>query len=471
MIHDRITAWFSRVLSPLLMFSLPLFFLATPPARAEDRIVNVGVYENAPKIFIDESGKPAGIFIDIIEHIANSEGWKLHYVPGTWWEGLDRLAKGEIDLMPDVAYTADREKLFSFHKQPVLSSWFQVYARKGSGIRSILDLDGKRVCVLERSVQEEAFSRLVDGFGLDANLILAPDYSRIFEMVAKGEADAAITNRFYGLMHARKFGLEDTAVIFNPSTLFFAAPKSGHEQLLYAIDTHLLALKENPQSVYYESLKQWTSEQVHFRFPVWIQALGLVVGVVLLMSLVGSVILKRQVDVRTRALSKRNEQLAIMDRTLRSTTTDLHLRAILDKVLQGALDLTKLEGGTICLVDRESERLIPGAHKSATGEMTADLSSRAIQIGECLCGYAARDGESLILWDNASASAFADPGALCKEGIRFHAAFPLKVRNDTIGVLCIFSRTDAKPDPRKLNLVQDICGPVALAIENARLYE
>ena len=64
-------------------------------------------------------------------------------MPGTWAEGLDRLAKGEIDLMPDVAYTAEREKIYSFHKVPVLSSWSQVYARKGSGIRSILDLDGK----------------------------------------------------------------------------------------------------------------------------------------------------------------------------------------------------------------------------------------------------------------------------------------------------------------------------------------
>jgi hypothetical protein len=45
-----------------------------PSANAENRIVTIGIYENAPKIFIDESGKPAGIFIDIIEYISKSEG-------------------------------------------------------------------------------------------------------------------------------------------------------------------------------------------------------------------------------------------------------------------------------------------------------------------------------------------------------------------------------------------------------------
>ena len=100
----------------------------------------------------------------------------------------------------------------------------------------------------------------------------------MFEMVAKGEADAAITNRFYGMMHAKKFGLEDTAVVFEPSDLFFAAPKNDPKHLLDTIDSHLSALKKDPQSVYYQSLKRWTSEEVRFKLPVWLQILGLVVG-------------------------------------------------------------------------------------------------------------------------------------------------------------------------------------------------
>jgi len=303
---------------------LPLIFLsaflypAPLPARAGDhKTVVVGVYENSPKIFTSESGKPSGIFIDIIEYIAESEGWNLRYVSGTWGEGLDRLEKGQIDLMPDMAYTAEREQTFSIHKVSALSSWSQIYAPKGSGIKSILDLDGKRIAVLDRSVQMEAFEELVKGFGVSTSIVSATDYQKIFNMVAEGKADAAITNRFYGLMHAKSLGLEDTMVIFDPTDLFFAAAKGDPKQLLDAIDNYLSNLKKDPQSIYYKSLKRWTSEEVSFEIPSWIKILGLVFGVFLLMSLAGSIILKRQVNARTRELRQINREMEqrIVERT------------------------------------------------------------------------------------------------------------------------------------------------------------
>lgn len=287
---------------------LTFFSIGILSARAEDRIVTVGVYENAPKIFTSESGKPAGIFIDVIEYIASSEGWTIRYVSGTWGEGLDRLAQGEIDLMPDVAYSADRAQLYTFHKTPALSSWFQVYAPKESKIQTILDLNNKRILVLDRSIQQQAFVRLSKGFGLTTSLISVPDYKTMFEMVAKGEADAAITNSFYGLLHAKKLGLEDTAVIFEPSALFYAASRGDPKHLLDTIDRYLAKLKKDPQSVYYASMKRWTSEEVRFKLPVWLQIVGLVVIGFLILSLAVSAILKQQVNERTRELQKENEE-------------------------------------------------------------------------------------------------------------------------------------------------------------------
>jgi len=305
---------------PLLSLSLVILTLLsfeTPFATADDLTVTVGVYENAPKIFTAESGQPAGIFIDIIEYIAKKEGWTLRYVTGTWSQQLDRLAKGEIDLMPDVAYTAAREKIYAFHKVPVISSWDKVYGRKGSGIQSLLDLGRKRVVVVEKSVQHEAFVNLVNSFGLNVAIILAPDFKGAFEIAARGEADAAIANHYYGAMHAREFGLEDTAVLFNPSALFFAAPKGTREALLRAIDAQLSELKKDSQSVYYRSLKRWTFEEVRVQLPVWLKVLGLVLGVALLMSLLGGFVLKHQVNARTRELQQINQEMEqrIVERT------------------------------------------------------------------------------------------------------------------------------------------------------------
>lgn len=299
---------------------LSLFHPGALSAAGNDRIVRVGVYENAPKISVSETGKPSGIFIDIIENIAAREGWTLSYVPGTWAEGLDRLQSGRIDLMPDVALTPEREKIFSFHKEPVMFDWFQVYARKNHRIRSLIELNEKKIVFLERSVQREVFGRLVEGFGLKTTLISVPDYKQAFDKVVKGEADAAITNRFYGLKHADKQGLEDTAIIFHPTHLFFAVSRNSPQYILNGIDKHLKGLKEDPQSAYYASLKRWTAEEQAFKFPVWMQVLGLIAGAVLLTSFAGGVLLKLQVNARTKELRKSNEE---MEERIRERTAQL----------------------------------------------------------------------------------------------------------------------------------------------------
>ncbi len=297
---------------------LLIALLAPFAARAELR-VRVGLYQNSPKVAVSEAGKPEGIFVDLIEAIAADEGWSLEYVPGTWSQGLDRLAAGEIDLMPDVALTQAREAVYAFHREPALSDWFQVYARRGSGIRSVLDLNGKRVSLLERSIQQEALEKATLGFDLNVTLVPWPDYKSAFAAVARGEAEAVIANRFYGTAHLRETQLEDTAIIFNPTRLYFAASKPGNPALLNAIDRHLTRWKQNPQSLYYRSLQRWTSEDLRLRFPTWVKSAGIVAAGLVLFSLFWGLLLKHQVTTRTRELALRNEQLQTLCEQMKHT--------------------------------------------------------------------------------------------------------------------------------------------------------
>lgn len=308
MMITKFSTPFRIQLPALFVMLLIVQCIAISSAGADAKLVTVGVYENPPKVFTDESGKPSGIFIDIIEHIAETEGWNLRYVRGTWAEGLARLENGKIDLMPDVAYTTEREKIYSFHKIPVLTAWSQVYARKGSGIQSILDLNGKRVAALEQTIQLETFRRLAKGFELNITLVPVADYKTEFDMIAKGKVDAGVTNRFYGLSHARESGLEDTPIMFDPATFFFAAPRNEHGELLKVIDRYLSDMKKDPRSPYYASLERWTSEKVRFELPVWLQVLGLVLVVTVIVMAAGFTLwtrtLRRTVKLRTSQLEQ-----------------------------------------------------------------------------------------------------------------------------------------------------------------------
>jgi PAS domain S-box-containing protein len=279
----------------------------SPPRSQVAEPVRVGVYQNSPKIGLDDQGRPQGIFIDLIEAIAEREGWQLEFVPGTWQEGLDRLSAGTIDLLPDVARTADRESRFAFHEEPALSSWNQVYARPGSGIRSVLDLNKRSVAVLGGSIQENQLDNMVSGFGIDVDMVSFPDFDAAFAAVRDGTAFAAITNRFYGEFNAAAYDLEDTRVIFAPTRLYFAAPQTGRDALLASIDRHLERFKAAPQSPLYRSLDRWTGDSPPL-WPPWLPW-----AVAALLVLLGStaaiaLILRSQVRARTRQVYEQARQ-------------------------------------------------------------------------------------------------------------------------------------------------------------------
>ena len=103
--------------------------------------------------------------------------------------------------------------------------------------------------------------------------------------------------------------LEDTPIMFDPAPFYFAAPRNASPDLLDIIDRHLSEMKKDPRSAYYAALERWTSEEVQFKLPPWLGILGLVAGVVLIMSLLGSLVLRRQVTARTRELKQTNDEL------------------------------------------------------------------------------------------------------------------------------------------------------------------
>ena len=294
------------------LFACLAIFVGIGTSHAEN--VRVGIYANEPKIFNDGAGKPAGILIDVLQSIALKENWTLDYISCSWQECLDALQSGKIDLMPDVAYTPQRETLFDFHKTPALHSWSQVFSRQGMAISSLLDLNGRRIAVLDGSVQAEAFKGMAEGFGLKVSLIRARTFDKAFALVAAGEADAVITNNFFGQWNAPRHRMVETSVVFLPAQIFFATAKGKHPDLLTAIDRQLAAWQASQDSDYVRILQKWNGARPITGLPsyVW-QVLGALLAV-LLAVVIFAFSLRRQVKARTRNLEAEKSQVqAILD--------------------------------------------------------------------------------------------------------------------------------------------------------------
>lgn len=276
---------------------------------AQAKTVRVGLYENMPKIFTDDKGRADGIFIDLLEEIARAEGWRLVFVPCEWEACLDALERGRIELMPDVAYSKERDELFDFHQIAVAESWSQAYSRPGMKISGLADLNGRRVAVLKGSIQQKALKQTMEGFGFKVTIAPASSFEEAFEMVARGSADAAITNRFFGDYAYQRHKLSKTPVVFNVVPLFYATGQGRNRQLLDAIDQHLGDWIRQPNSPYYKTMYRWEEkppETVVPRALLWI--LGAIGGLLALAA--GAILLLRQqVRARTVHLELANREL------------------------------------------------------------------------------------------------------------------------------------------------------------------
>jgi len=272
-------------------------------------VVRVGFYENPPKLYTDDSARIVGFFPEIIEEIAAQEGWTVEYVPGTWAECLARLEAGEIDLMPDVAYSGSRAAIYGFSEEPLFVNWGVIYQHPSAEIESIPDLIGKRIAVMEGSIHtvgEQGVVAMLAAFDIDSTFVEYPDYTAVFEALEAGEADAGAVNRLFGLLSEDAYDIEPTTIVFNPRELRFAYPIDSEfgAQLAARIDHNIRAMKAAPDSVYYRSLATHLLREARgdvLKTPGWLPwALGGAGGIIVLSALAILFLRRRQRRLRTK---------------------------------------------------------------------------------------------------------------------------------------------------------------------------
>ncbi len=299
----------------IILLILILFFpVAGVEAQESDpeKKIKVGVYENPPKIFMNEEGKADGIFIDILEILLKNENLEPEYITGSWAEQKEKLVNNEIDLLPDVAYSSYRDSLFTLNNVPVLSSWLEVYSLDHANVQSVLDLENKKLGVLKGSVQEEYFTDYAkNNLQLQYETVSFFDYPASVEGLRQKEIDVLIASRFFYFSKYATGDIVSTGIIFRPSELHFAFPKNVDLSFVRRIDNHLSQLKNDPNSEYYEILNSWYAPVKKTVVPGYLWwLLGFLLLVLVCITLF-IIVLRYQVKITTQALRKRNRQLTL----------------------------------------------------------------------------------------------------------------------------------------------------------------
>ena len=302
-----------------LVFScaFTLFFLL--PGLVFAHPVKVGVYENKPLVYQDEQGKFQGLTIDVLRYIAEQENWDLQFVPGSWSECLQRLENGETDLQVAIAVSSERKKRFSFPEQTLITNWGRLYRHPDIEVDSLLDLDGKTVALLDADIHAKAFTDLMEKFGQNVELVMQENYDAVLEQAQAGKVDVGVVNRMYAMQNAHRFQVETTPMIFNPIEVRYAAPKVKSKELLLTIDHYLKILRDDKNSIYYQSLEKWFGHAHPAKNQKWLMPVVLVISALLILIFIVSLLLKKQVAIKTVELKKVNQTLTAQVDQLQKT--------------------------------------------------------------------------------------------------------------------------------------------------------
>lgn len=203
----------------LLVVCLPLQALA-----AEGKVVRVGWYEGGYNI-TGPNGERSGYGYEYQQTVAGYTGWRYEYVKGTSMELLEKLQRGELDMLNCISYTPERAQHVLFSSMPMGREKYYLYAdieKTGLSPSKLYLLEGKSVSMMANSMMETAFSNWEKQQGLHTKHVFASSIEERMRLVAQGAAEAVVATE---LLPMKQEGLSAVTPV-GGSDIYFAINKN-----------------------------------------------------------------------------------------------------------------------------------------------------------------------------------------------------------------------------------------------------
>ena len=230
---------FRRIVLLCLCLALALALPAAGAASAraegtEQKLVRVGWYESSFNR-TDSFGRRSGYAYEYQMKVAAYTGWRFEYVRGSWSELLQMLVDGEVDLMSDVSWTAERAETFLYPSLPMGAEEYYLFVNAGNGEINTADyttLNGKKIGVNKDSIQGLFYREWAASHGIEGEIVeLTGDEDESIKMVRDGKLDGYVTVDFFvGDTFAENGAVIPMARV-GASDFFFAVTKTRPDLL------------------------------------------------------------------------------------------------------------------------------------------------------------------------------------------------------------------------------------------------
>ncbi len=353
--------------------------------------LRVGVYENYPLLFKDETGEVQGYLADVFDQTASKLGIQHVYVYGRFGDLLKKTMDGELDIMLCVAHSDERAKHLYFPKENFFSSRPVIYRRPDVEIDSVLALNGKRIVALEGDIHLQVIKHDMAEMGISAKFIEVDTYEDVLITLDKGECEAGLVTRLVAVNLDDKYNAVSTNIIFNPIKLFFVAPINNLRSQIFLneIDAVVARWKNDKDSPLFRMHNKWFAQKKDAkgdRWLKWVFVGSLTFAVFLLVVLVLKLKIRAKTKVLENALSEKND----MEKKL--VASEEQKKMILNTISEAVFFINK-DYETLWM-NSEAEKIIDQNHLC---QYRCMLTGKDEKCSDCPIELALKNGYSLTL--------------------------------------------------------------------------
>ena len=168
-------------------------------------------------------------------------------------------------------------------------------------------------------------------------------------------------------------------------------------------------------------------------------------------------------------LTRQSQELRIFHDVAKALTSSLDLDSILQTIMEKMAEYFRPDTWSLLMVDEEHDELY---FAIAVGEAAEALKNVRLKLGEGIAGWAAKNGEQLIVPDVESDPRFARRiDESTKWETRSVICMPLRSKLRVLGVIQLVNVDMLQFSESELFFLRSLCDYAAIAIENARWVE
>ena len=156
-----------------------------------------------------------------------------------------------------------------------------------------------------------------------------------------------------------------------------------------------------------------------------------------------------------------------LTRIAKAVNSTLELNEMLRRVLEATVMEMGLKAASVRLLDADGRTL---RRVAAYGLSEWYLSKGEVKVAHSPADQQALRGQPVVLFDVEHEAGFQYPQEAAQEGIRSVLTVPLRVKDNTLGVMRVYSAQPRRFGPVAIHFLSSVADLVALAAENARLH-